>query len=124
MGEDPETEGYVVSGTRGAGKTELIRPHYLLMSGLVERHPVVAYHALRTMRESGLVPPWGMVGGFDKDLGYSPVMGSLSAGLECIAAYHLWARATGVVDHIYEAVEDCGLLREAVRVFYPLLKSW
>jgi len=71
-----------------------------------------------------LIQPWGMVGGFTKDLEYPPLAGAVSAALECIAAYHLWALVSRQPDHIYAAVEDCGVLREAVRVFYPPTRTW
>jgi hypothetical protein len=123
-GEDPAGEGYVVSGTRMGGKTELICPHYLLMSGQVESDPAAVYDVLRAMRANGLAPPWGLVGGFPADLAHPPLLGALSAGLETIAAYHLWARASGRPDEVYAAAEHCGLLREAIRVFYPADKTW
>jgi hypothetical protein len=123
-GEDPAGEGYVVSGTRMRGKTELICPHYLLMSGQVESDAAAVYEILRAMRANGLAPPWGLVGGFPPDLDHPPLVGALSAGMETIAAYHLWARVSGRPDEVYAAAEDCGLLREAVRVFYPPSKTW
>ena len=123
-GEDPAGEGYVVSGTRMGGKTELICPHYLLMSGQVESEPAAVYDILRAMRANDLAPPWGLVGGFPPDLDYPPLVGALSAGMETVAAYHLWARVSGRPDQIYAAAEDCGLLREAIRVFYPANKTW
>ena len=124
LGEDPDGEGYVVAGTDTGPKEELIRPHYILMSGLVERHPVVTYHALRTMKDTKLLSPWGMVGGFSRKLEPVPLVGSFSAGLECIASYHLLKEATGGLDHIYAAAEDCGLTREAIRALYPAIQTW
>lgn len=124
LGEDPEGEGLIAGGTRAGDKQELIRPHYVLMSGMAQSRPEAAYSVLRTMKELGLIMPWGFVGAFTRDLDYQPLMGSFSAALECLAAYHLWAEVGGQVDHVYAAVEDCGLLREAVRVFYPALKTW
>ena len=76
------------------------------------------------MESCGLMPPWGMVESFTKDLEYLPMLGSLSAAFECISAYHLWARVTGERDQIYEAVDFCGLLREAVKAFYPPNRRW
>jgi hypothetical protein len=124
LGEDPSGDGYVESGTRVGGKTELICPYYLLMSGQVERDPQAVYEVLRTMRANGLAPPWGLAGGLTPDLDPPPLLGALSAGLETIAAYHLWARVSGRPDEIYGAADDCGLMREAIRVFYPPNKTW
>jgi hypothetical protein len=124
VGEDPSGEGLIAGGTRTGDKQELIRPHYVLMSGLVQSRPEAAYTVLCTMKDRGLITPWGFVGGFTRDLEHQPLMGSFSAALECLAAYHLWAEVSGQTDHIYAAVEHCGLLREAVRAFYPPLRTW
>jgi hypothetical protein len=124
VGEDPDGEGLIAGGTRTGDKDEIIRPHYVLMSALVQSRPEAAYEVLRTMKAQGLIMPWGMAGGFTRDLEYQPVVGSFSAALECLATYHLWAEVSGRVDQVYAAVEDCGLLREAVRRFYPALKIW
>jgi hypothetical protein len=123
-GEDARGEGFVAAGTGTGGKSELIRPYYVLMSGLVGSRPEATYDVLRTMRAHGLVQPWGMVGGFTRELEERPLVGAFSAALECLAAYHLWAEVSGQPDHVYAAVEDCGVLREAIRVFYPLAKTW
>jgi hypothetical protein len=123
-GEDPDGEGLIVGGTRTGDKREIVRPHYVPMSALVQSRPVAAYYVLRTMRDQGLITPWGMAGGFTSDLEPLPVMGAFSAALECLATYHLWAEVSGHPDHVYSAVEDCGLLREAVRAFYPSPKTW
>lgn len=124
LGEDPNGEGYVESGTRVGGKTELICPYYLLMSGQVEPDPGVVYEILRTMRAKGLMPPWGIAGGLTPELDPPPLAGALSAGLESIAAYHLWAKVAGQPDEIYTAAEDCGLMREAIRALYPPNRTW
>jgi hypothetical protein len=123
-GEAPDGEGLILGGTRAGDKREIIRPHYVPMSALAQSRPEAAYAVLRTMREQGLITPWGMAGGFTKDLEPLSTMGAFSAALECLGTYHLWAEVSGRPDHIYAAVEDCGLLREAVRVFYPAPKSW
>ncbi len=124
VGEDPHGEGLLAGGTRTRDKDELIRPHYVLMSALAQSRPEAAYDVLRTMRVQGLIHPWGMVSGFDREFQYSPLVGAFSAALECLAAYHLWAEVSGRPDYIYVAAEDCGLTREAIRVLYPALKTW
>ena len=124
-GAGPGGAGCVESGTRTRERAELIHPHYVLMSGLLEPDPNAVYSVLGAMEEHDLLPPWGMVENFTKDLdAYLPMLGSLHGAFECISAHHLWAKATGEPDHIYAAVEDCGLLREAVRAFYPPTKHW
>ncbi len=124
VGEDPHGEGLIAGGTRTGDKQELIRPHYVLMSGLVGSEPEAALEVMRTLKERGLVLPWGIVGGFSRDLDHAPLVGSFTAGLECLGAYHLLAGIKGEPDLVHAAVEDCGLLREAVRVFYPQTKTW
>jgi hypothetical protein len=124
-GEGPRGVGYVINGTRSRERAELIHPHYVLMSGLLESSPNAVYDVLRVMEKHGLLPPWGMVENFTKDLTtYLPMLGSLNGAFECISAYHLWAKETRERDHIYEAAEDCAVLWEAVRAFYPRTKLW
>jgi hypothetical protein len=54
------------------------------------------------------------------DLGeYLPMLGSLNASFEVIAAYHLWAKATGQPDEIYLAAERCAMTADAIKAFYP-----
>ncbi len=124
VGEDPHGEGLLSGGTRTRDKDEIIRPHYVLMSALAQSRPEAAYEVIRTMRAQGLIHPWGLVSGFTRDLEYSPLVGAVSAALECLAAYHLWAEVSGRPDLIYAAAEDCGLTREAIREFYPNIKTW
>lgn len=123
-GVDARGTGEVANGTKSRGKANLIHPHYVLMSGLVESEPAAVYGVLRTMEAKGLLPPWGMVENFDKDLRYLPLMSSLSAAFECIGAYHLWANTMGKRDHVYRAAEYCPFLREAARAFYPSGGRW
>jgi hypothetical protein len=123
-GEDTQGEGYLTGGTGTGDKNELIRPYYVLMSGLVGSRPEAAYDVLRTMKARGLIQPWGMVGGFTRDLEHRPLVGAFSAALECLGVYHLWCDVSGRPDRVYGAVEDCAPLREAIKVFYPHLKTW
>lgn len=123
-GEGPKGIGYTVQGTQTPGKADLIHPHYILMSGALEFDPAAVYRVLRTMESCGLLPPWGMVENFTKELEYLPLLGSLNAAFECISAYHLWAEVTEKRDQIYQAVDYSGLLREAVKVFYPPNTRW
>ena len=98
---------------------DLIHPHYVLMSAPL-RPAEDTYAVLRKMESNGLMPPWGLVENVRSDLTeYSPMLGSLNAAFECLGAYHLWARATGGRDHVYEAAGECAIVRDAVRAFYP-----
>lgn len=119
-GEGPRGMGRVANGTRSSGKVGLIHPHYVLMSGALEYDPTVVYDLLARMETHGFFPPWGMVENFTQDFNdYLPMFGSLHAAFECLSAYHLWARQSGRPDQIYRAAENCPLLFEAVRAFYP-----
>ncbi len=124
MGEDPHGEGVIAGGTRSRASEELIRPYYVLMSSLVGQDPEAALEVMRTLKAQGLVHPWGIVSAFTRDLDHVPLAGAFSAALECLAAYHLLTGVRREPDLIYTAVEDCGLLREAIRSFYPANKTW
>jgi len=118
-GEGPRGVGYVAQGTRTRAKADLIHPHYFLMSAAL-REPGEVYAVLRAMERRGLFPPWGMVENVKTDLSeYLPMLGSLNAAFEALAAYHLWAKAAGQPDAIYEAARRCPLLADAIRAFYP-----
>lgn len=118
-GEGFRGVGYAANGTQ-TPKAKLIHPHYILMSGLIRPRPADTYTLLKTMESRGLIPPWGMVENVTVDLSdYLPMLGSLNGSFECISAYHLWVKATGQPDQIYEAATSCLLLDEAVRAFYP-----
>lgn len=123
-GEDPRGEGLTSGGTRLRERHEILRPHYILMSGLVDPDPEPALEVLATLKAQGLFQPWGLVSGFSRDLEHLPLVGSFSAVLEALAAYHLVARVKEEPDRIYEAIEYCGLLREAIRAFYPPDDTW
>ena len=124
MGEDPHGEEVIEGGTRTRARQELIRPYYILMSSPAGQDPEAALEVMRTLKAQGLVHPWGIVSAFTRDLELLPLIGSFSAALECLAAYHLLAGVRREPDLIYTAVEDCGLLREAIRSFYPANKTW
>ena len=123
-GASARDEGQVANGTASPGKVELIHPHYMLMSGSIDPRPGDVYRVLAGMEAHGLMPPWGMVENFSKDLEYLPTMHAQSAAFECVGAYHLWAKSTGKPDHVYRAAEFCPFLWEAARVFYPSAGRW
>ena len=118
-GEGPRGVGYVVNGTATRPTADLIHPHYVLMSGIL-RPPGEVYALLRAMGSRDLFPPWGMVENAKADLSeHHPMLGSLNAAFEALAAYHLWANATGQPDAIYDAARSCPPLARAIRAFYP-----
>jgi hypothetical protein len=123
-GAGPGGVGHITNGTKSPGKIDLIHPHYVLMSGAVDPQPGAVYEVLKAMESAGLMPPWGLVENFTKELEYLPTMYSLSAAFECIGAYHLWAKSTGKPDHVYRAAEYCPFLWEAARAFHPSTSRW
>lgn len=118
-GEARRGMGYLVSGVDLPGLT-VIHPHYVLMSTASEPKPADVYDLLRSMEESRLFPPWGMVEHFTKDVEeYLPMIGALNASFECIGAYHLLARNRSSTNEIYAASLRNAELRRGASVFYP-----
>jgi hypothetical protein len=118
-GEGARGQGYFANGVEQSG-IQTIHPHYMLLAWEHWAEPADLYRAFRRMEEKGLMPPWGLVENVDAQLAeYLPMGGSLNASFECLAAYHLWARASGAPDAIYQAAEDSAPLRRALRTFYP-----
>jgi hypothetical protein len=117
-GEAYRSRGYVANGAEGP-PTDLIHPHYLLMSARL-RPPAEAYRQIEILESHGLMPPWGLVENVTADLReYLPLQSSLNAAFECLGAYHLAARALNRPDAIYEAARDCPPAARAVATFYP-----
>ncbi len=117
-GEGFRSHGYLVNGSQFTG-ADLIHPHYILMSGQL-RKADDTYKLLQAMESRGLMPPWGLVENVKADLSeYSPVIGSLNAGFECLGAYHLMAKGLNRPDLIYEASRQSAPLAKAVETFYP-----
>jgi len=80
-GEGYRGQSYEADGA-ARPNVELIRPHYLLMAGLLRDKPEETYVLLRAMEGRGLMPPWGLVENFKADLSeYLPMLGSLERGV-------------------------------------------
>ena len=126
-GEGFHGVGYAAEGTETIPKTNLIHPHYMLMSAPLQARPESIYTVLQNMETCrnnglpyGLFPPWGVPENLTTDLTeYLPMLGSLNASFECLGAYHLWAKTTKQPDRIYEAAMNCPILRTAIQAFYP-----
>ncbi len=118
-GEAFRGRGYTANGVE-MENVDLIHPHYILMSAAIDPNPEGVYELLRTMESRGLIPPWGLAECLPCDLSeYHPYIGSLNASFECLGAYHLWAKVTGMEDEVYRAAEECPPLKEAMKAFYP-----
>ena len=86
----------------------------------VLREPADVYRVLREMEARGIFPPWGMAENVTADLSeYLPMLGSLNAAFDTLAAYPLWAKAARQPDRIYEAARACPPLADAIEAFYP-----
>src|SRR5207248_10697046 len=76
-GEGYRGQSYDADGA-ARPNVELIRPHYLLMAGLLRDKSDDTYALLRAMEARDLMPPWGLVENFKSDLSeYLPMLGSL-----------------------------------------------
>jgi hypothetical protein len=118
-GEGPRGQGYLANGVEQSG-IQIIHPHYMLLAWEHWPEPADLYNVLRQMEEQVFMPPWGLVENVDPQLAeYLPMNGSLNASFECLSAYHLWAKATGQPNAIYQAAEDFEPLQRAMKTFYP-----
>lgn len=118
-GEGRRGMGYLVSGTDLADQT-IIHPHYMLMSASRWNDTTTAITFMESLEKTGTLPPWGMVENIDVKTGEMlPMLGSLNAGFEALAAYHLLAKHRKQPDAIYQAVRAQPDLAAALRIFYP-----
>lgn len=116
-GEGPGGVGYVADGTSEPG-LRLLHPHYMLMTGVLDVPGILA--RLDRLEQIGFFPPWGLVENMTVDLDESlPMIGSLNASFETLAAYHLWAASENRSDAIYDAARQCPLTCDAIQAFYP-----
>jgi hypothetical protein len=110
--------GYVSDGTDEPG-LRLLHPHYMLMAGVLDVPATLA--RLDKLERMGFFPPWGLVENMTVDLNESlPMIGSLNASFEALAAYHLWASSDNRSDAIFDAARQCSLSRTAIQAFYPV----
>lgn len=118
-GEASRGRGYLVSGV-DLPSQEVIHPHYILMSsGMVEK-PGDVYSLLQKLEDCGYFPPVGLAENIHMTTGEQlPMLGSLNASFEAIAACHLLARHRAQPDPIYTAAKNCALLNEAITWLFP-----
>ncbi len=99
---------------------QLVHPHYILMSAVLEDNPEMVYALLHRMEQAGWLTPWGLVENIRADgSGYLPMISALNAGFETIGAYHLLAKAHHQEDSIYKASRESTEIRDAIKLFYP-----
>lgn len=118
-GESAYGDSYHVGGS-DLPNQDLIHPHYLLMSGGLRTPIRAVYDLLNDMQRIGFFPPYGLAENITvTGSSYLPMEGSLNAGFESIAAYHLLCKNRGIANAIYLASTNCPHLRRAAGLFYP-----
>ena len=118
-GEGAYGTSYAVGGVDLPAQ-QLVHPHYILMSGVLESKPEVVYELLHRMEHAGWLTPWGLVENVRADgSGYLPMISGLNAAFETLGAYHLLAKSRQWEDTIYKASRESTEFRDAVKLFYP-----
>lgn len=117
-GEGRRGRGYHVGGVEDAGET-LIFPHYPLMAALVEKEPSAVYDLLEQMESKGWLPPWGLVENIEADgSSYLPMIGSLNASFEALAAYHLLMHERRAENAVYLAASADPIFQDAIQAVF------
>lgn len=117
-GEGARGRGYHVGGVEDAGEN-LIFPHYVLMSALMEKDPSSTYDLLAKMESRGWMPPWGLVENIEADgSSYVPMIGSLNASFEALAAYHLLMNHRRTEDDVYLAASADPVFQDAIQAVF------
>ena len=117
-GEARRGIGYLVSGTDLKDQT-LIHPHYMLMSASLWPNSNEACELMERLERIGALQPWGMVENIDtKTKEMLPMIGSLNAGFEALAAYHLLIKHRNGKDAIYDGAQSQAEIAGALKIFY------
>ncbi len=118
-GENATGRAYHVSGTQ-LPRQELLHPHYLLMSATIHPRPAELRRVLSDLRRIGLFPPYGLVENVTvTGSSYLAMNGSLNAGFETLASYHLLCQQRQQPDAIYQAALRNRQLRRALERYFP-----
>ena len=92
----------------------------MLMSASRWNDTAAAIALKESLEKIGVLPLCGMVENIDVKTGEMlPMLGSLNAGFEALAAYHLLARHRQLPDSIDQAVRAQPDLSAALKIFYP-----
>ncbi len=117
-GENVAGNGYHVSGAALPAQS-LLHPHYFLMSARLREPIQDVLDVIASMRRIGFFPPLGLAENVTvTGSSYLPMNGSLNAGFEAIAAYHLFCHHRGLPNRIFAASLNSPHLRRAIRLFY------
>ncbi len=118
-GENAAGNGYHVSGAALPAQS-LLHPHYFLMSACLRSDTREVLEVLASLRRIGFFPPLGLVENVTvTGSSYLPMNGSLNAGFEALAAYHLLCQQRRWQNRIHQASRDCPPLRNAIQLYYP-----
>lgn len=117
-GEGARGRGYHVGGVEDQDQ-QLISPHYILMSALLEPDVNTVYDLLRKMEARGWFPPWGLPENIDADgTSYLPMLSSLNASFEALAAYHLLTKYRQQDDEIYRAATNDPIFQDGIQAVF------
>lgn len=117
-GENETGNAYRVNGTALPG-VNLIHPHYFLMSARLHERPEEILSLIGDLRRVGFFPPYGLVENVTvTGSSYLPMNGSLNAGFEALAAFHLLCHLRHQPDPIYQAALASPEIRAAMRSLY------
>jgi hypothetical protein len=117
-GEGLNGIGYHVGGVENDGE-RLIFPHYILMSSLMEPDINTTYDLLKKLEAHGWLTPWGLVENIEANGdNYLPMIGSLNASFEAIAAYHLLMKYRSQDDVLYQAADADPVLQDAIKAVF------
>lgn len=118
-GENETGNAYRVNGTALPG-LNLIHPHYFLMSARLHERPEEILSLIGDLRRVGFFPPCGLVENVTvTGSSYLPMIGSLNAGFEALAAYHLLCQLRHQPNQVYQAAQGSPEIRAAIRSLYP-----
>jgi hypothetical protein len=114
-GENETGNSYQVCGT-ALPHQNLIHPHYFLMSARLREHPQDVLNLINDLRRVGFFPPYGLVENVTvTGNSYLPMIGSLNAGFEALAAYHFLCQVRNQPNRVYQAADESPQLRQAIR---------
>lgn len=107
--------GYHTAGVEDIGQ-RLVFPHYILMSSLMQTRPATTYELLQMLEARGWLTPWGLVENIAIDgESYVPMISSLNACFESLAAYHLLLAHRGKANLLYQAAADDEVFTDAIQ---------
>jgi hypothetical protein len=95
------------------------------MSARLRERPQDTLDLMGNLRRVGFFPPYGLVENVTvTGSSYLPMMGSLNAGFEALAAYHLYCHLHNQPDLLYQAALQSVELRQAMQhLFKPSLQT-